>query len=85
MQLLVRTLDLLSSYSSSSLMKRAGRSPQSGIYLLIFAGFCFASSTVVVAVVVVVDDAKGSRNCFVGDCKLLVRVYIIEDDVPIAT
>ena len=85
MQLLVRTLDLLSSHSSSSLMQRAGSSPQIGIYLLIFAGFHFASSTVVVAVVVVVYDATGSRNCFVGDCELLVRGYIIEDDVPIAT
>ena len=62
------------------------------------AGFRFASSTVVVAVVVVVADATDSRDCFVGDCELLVRgdiieddcrlimrVDIIEDDVPIAT
>ena len=49
------------------------------------ACFRFASSTVVVAVVVVVDGATDSRNYFVGDCELLLRGDIIEDDVPIAT
>ena len=49
------------------------------------AGFRFASSTLVVVVVVVVENATDSRDFFVGDCELLVRGDIIEDDVPIVT
>ena len=49
--------------------------------------FRFSSSTVVVAVVVVVvvEDSTDSHDFFVGDCKMLLRGDIIEDDVPIAT
>ena len=54
-------------------------------FFITLAGFCFASSTVVVEVVVVLDNAIDSRNFLVGDCELLARGEIIDDDVPIAT